>query len=90
MIICTFYATHPFVMHDILCQFDSKQVVVLMYPIIFTVISLFLIRSYMSRKNLNKDHFVLMLESIKLYHIKREELYNTVCDAKICLKLKRI
>ena len=34
-----------------------------------------LIRSYMSRKNLNKDHFVLMLESIKLYHIKREELY---------------
>ena len=25
--------------------------------------------------NLNKDHFVVMLESIKLYHIKGEELY---------------
>ena len=34
-----------------------------------------LIRSYISRKNLNKDHFVLMLELIKLYRIKREELY---------------
>ena len=29
----------------------------------------------MPRKNLNKDLFVLMLESIKLYHIQREELY---------------
>ena len=34
-----------------------------------------LIRSYKSRKNLNKDYFVLMLESIISYHIKREELY---------------
>ena len=29
----------------------------------------------MSGKNLHKDHFALTLDSIKLYHIKGEELY---------------
>ena len=41
-----------------------------------TVISLLTLLDYICLEtNLNKDHLVVMLESIKLYHIKGEELY---------------
>ena len=46
-----------------------------MYPSIFYgYFHINLIRPYMSRKNLHKDHFELIQDSIKLYHIKGEEL----------------
>ena len=62
-------------MHDILYWFDSKQVVELMYPSMFYGYfpTTYLDHIYAQAKP-HKDHFALMLDSIKLCHIKDEDL----------------